>query len=143
MKQVSEGLCSRRLWGSILHTSTTKQHDIAKEYLGIGGTADSDSSPLALCNPHYQHEYRALRFPLPFAACATQLRYGRGYTPRCPNLTETTRYLQQMVDLDRILSSDSHVTTSINGYSNNDSHQPTPTLTLDDRATQLEGEIIQ
>ena len=57
----------------IRHQSTmgTKQHNIARECLDIAETAGSD------CNPHYQHIYRALRFPLSHATCASQSWYGR------------------------------------------------------------------
>ena len=48
-RKAPEVLCSRRVWGDITYIN---------------------SSPLALCNPHYQQLYRALRFPLPCAACS-------------------------------------------------------------------------
>ena len=36
-----------------------------------------------------------------------------------------------------------HVATSINRYSNNNPHQQTPALTLNDRAAQLKEKIVQ
>ena len=135
--------------GEVSHTSTTiATHNIAREYLDIVETADSDSSALALCNPHYQHLYRALRFPLPCAACASQPRYGGDYTRRCPNPTEITRYLQQMVDFDGILSSDSKVCKQCYDFHQqvlhlHNSPQSTPVLALDDIVAQLEGKIEQ
>ena len=108
INKTSEVSRSRRLWGCIIYiyynSNTTLQ---GSSILGTGKTADSDSGQLALCSPHYQHQYRVLTFPFPCAACASQVRYGRDYTWRCPNPTEITRY--NTVDFDRILSSDSTV----------------------------------
>ena len=124
--------------GEVSHTSTTiATHNIAREYLDIVETADSDSSALALCNPHYQHLYRALRFPLPCAACASQPRYGGDFIRRCPNPTEITRYLQQMIDFDGILSSDRKVCKQCYDFHRwvlhlHNSPQSTPVLALDD-----------
>ena len=66
--------------GKIAHTSTTiATYDIAQEHLDLVQSADSNTSPLALCNPHYQQLYRTIRFPVPCAACASQPQYGGDY----------------------------------------------------------------
>ena len=148
-KERCQKYCAVEGCGELSHTSTTiATHNIAREYLDIAETTDSDSSPLALCNPHYQHLYRALRFPLPCAAGASQPRYGGDYTRRCPNPIEITRYLQQTVDFDGIMSSDSKVCKPCYDFhrrvlQQHNPHQPTPVLTLDDIAAQLEGKILQ
>ena len=80
-KERRQKCCAVEGCGEISHTSTTiTTYDIAQEHLDLVDTADNDSSPLALCNPHYQQLYRALRFPLPCAACASQPHYGGDYT---------------------------------------------------------------
>jgi len=89
-------------------------YDVAQEHLDLVEIQDSHtesdtSSPLALCSCHYQQLYRALRFPLPCAACSSQPWYGGDYTRRCPNPVKITAYLQETVDFDGVISADSKV----------------------------------
>ena len=55
-------------------------HDIVQEHLDLIQSTDSDSSPLAVCNSHYWQLYREVKFPLPYAACASHPQYGGDYT---------------------------------------------------------------
>ena len=49
--------CAVEGYGEISLTSTT--NNIRREHLDLVETADTDSSPLALCNPHYEQLYKA------------------------------------------------------------------------------------
>ena len=54
--------------GEVLCTCTSTiiaRYDIAREHLDLVQSADCNSSPLALCNPHYQQLCGAIRFPVP------------------------------------------------------------------------------
>ena len=148
-KERRQKCCAVEGCGEISHTSTTiTTYDIAQEHLDLVDTADNDSSPLALCNPHYQQLYRALRFPLPCAACASQPRYGGDYTRRCPNPIQITAYLQKTVNFDGILSVDSKVCKPCYDFhrrvlQQQNATQPTPVSTLHDIAFRLEEKIVQ
>ena len=148
-KERCQKCCAVEGCGEISHTSTTiTTYDIAQEHLDLIETEDIDSSPLALCNPHYQQLYRVLRFPLPCAACASQPRYGGDYTRRCPNPIQITTYLQQTVNFDGILSPDSKVCKPCYDFhrrvlQQQNAGQPTPVSTLHDIASRLEEKIVQ
>ena len=133
----------------MVHTSTTiATYGIAREHLDLAQSADSDTTPLALCNPHHQQLYRAIRFPAPCAACASQPRYSGDYTRRCPDPFQITTYLQQTVDFEGILSADSKVCKQCYDFhrqvlQQQNAGQSTSVSTLHDIKHQLEREIVQ
>ena len=149
-RKIPEELCSKRVWGlEIAHTSTTiATYDIAQEHLDLAQSADSDTTPLALYNPHDQQLYRATRLPAPCAACASQPRYGGDYARRCPNPFQITTYLQQMVDFEGILSVDSKVCKQCYDFhrrvfQQQNGCQSTSVSTLHEIEHHLEREIVQ
>ena len=146
--------CMKEGCGEIAHTTTSMStYDVAQEHLDLVDVQDcqteSDtSSPLALCSCHYQQLYRALRFPLPCAACSSQPRYGGDYTRRCPNPVKITAYLQETVDFDGVISADSKVCKPCYDFHRQILQQQicsesAPISTLHDIASQLEEKIAR
>jgi len=138
--------------GEITHTTTSiSTYDVAQEHLDLVELHDchtDTSSPLALCSCHYQQLYRALRFPLPCAACSSQPRYGGDYTRWCPNPVKITAYLQETVDFDGVISADSKVCKPCYDFDRQILQQQicsksAPISTVHDIASQLEEKIAQ
>ena len=105
----------------LIHHRTGLTYDIAWEHLDLVQSADSDTSLLALCNPHYQQLYRAIKFPGPCAAYALQPWYGGDYTRQCPNLIQITTYSRRwilMASFQLTAKFANSVMTPIGGYSN-------------------------
>ena len=114
--------CAVEGCGETAYTSITiATYDIAREHLELVQSADRDTRPLVLCNPHYQQLYRAIKSPVPCATYASQPWDGGDYTRRCRNLIQITTYSRRWISMASLQLTGkfaNSVMTSIGGYCN-------------------------
>ena len=130
--------CAVEECGEIAHTSTNMAtNEVAREHLEIARSADSDTIPLALCNPHYLKLYTG---QLDFQQHVQHVRHGHGIVEitlddlQTPFKSQHTYSRQWISKASFLLSAKSanSAMTSIEGVQQQNAGESTSVSTLHD-----------